>query len=74
MPGDKLRPFPTKEIRERGVLERFKERTIERALSRLRQTGRVKQIELGLNILGENGGDVSQQKFRRIAGVKDFPN
>jgi hypothetical protein len=50
------RPFPTKEIRERGSAEGFKERTIERALSRLRQTGRVRQMELGLNVLGEEVG------------------
>ena len=64
------RPFPTKEIRERGVTEGFKERTMERALSRLRQTGRVKQIELGLNILGENGDGAPQLSFGGKAGVK----
>ncbi|MGH7849393.1 MAG: hypothetical protein ACREOP_03765 [Thermodesulfobacteriota bacterium] len=44
-------------------MEGFKERTMERALSRLRQAGRVKQIELGLNILGESGDGVPQLSF-----------
>ncbi|HVY55926.1 MAG TPA: AAA family ATPase, partial [Thermodesulfobacteriota bacterium] len=67
------RSFPTKEIRERGVAEGFKERTIERALSRLRQTGRVRQKELGLNVLGE---DISTPKLtlRPVAGVKESMN
>ena len=40
----------TREIFEQAEREGFRRRSVERALSRLRQAGRVKQVQKGLNV------------------------
>jgi hypothetical protein len=48
-------PVWTREICLAGEKEGFRRRTIERALARMRQAGRVRQIRLGLNVMAEDG-------------------
>ncbi len=43
-------PMRTKDIFERAEREGFRRRSVERALSRLRQAGRVKQVQKGFNV------------------------
>ena len=48
-------PVWTREICIAGEKEGYRRRTIERALARMRQAGKVRQIQLGLNVLDVNG-------------------
>jgi hypothetical protein len=50
-----VEPVWTREICLAGEKEGFRRRTIERALARMRQAGRVRQIRQGLNVLVQNG-------------------